>query len=452
MRLRISDKGTPRLYLNMWLTNKETLVNRQRLTKLANALVERHEKHAAMTKYARMALIKYLMKLPKAARIAKIKTLPPALREVASYKLLGNEAATATRAALGADIAHGYPHVFNVTRNAQQLAKGAPRAVRQRTVLGALSHDVGRGVETTSAARELGRHGKDIPQVLRNRPDLMHSELGGRWMGNFLNRNRQLTKNIPGLNRAGQTELKSAIRAHDTDAWSAIPYLRRAPGKAQWIQNSPTGRNVYLADKMDAFGRTGFNRTVNMSTHYKQTPKQVMDFVNNKNIPKYQNVIDTFAPSKLKPQLQGQLDEYGKLFKGWGGHQQAGPGFNVPMGPMTQPYHQRAFDLVSGAATKLGSLEKRAALWDKLLRTGKLGRGSFARILEQSAKGLGKFHNVPAPAGSDVDDMYRVLRDLGVGRAKDPSNSLISMIRSGLVPRDPTTNLKQLSSYLDKAI
>ena len=31
MRLRISDKGTPRLYLNVWLTNKETLMNQQHL-------------------------------------------------------------------------------------------------------------------------------------------------------------------------------------------------------------------------------------------------------------------------------------------------------------------------------------------------------------------------------------------------------------------------------------
>lgn len=426
------------------------------------------EKQAALTKFARMALMKYLLKLPRAARMAKIKTLPKGLRETVSYKLLGGDAAKATRSALGNDMAHGYPHVFNVTRNAQQLAKNAPRGVYQRSTLGALSHDIAREAETVAASRIAGQYGGSIPKTLAARPDLMHSELGGRWMKNFLHKNRQLTKNIPGLSRSGRADLKNAIRAHDTDAWSAIPYLRRAPGQRQWIQSSPAARNVYLADKMDAFGRTGFNRTIEMSKHYKQSPRELMQFVTDKNIPKYQDVISRYASPTTRPQLQGQLDEYGNLFKNFAKTQRAGPGFDVPMGPTWRPFHSGGgsgpsapninnFGLpssIAGPGISKAAAEKRAALWDKLLRAGKLSQSAFSRILGRSSKGLRKFHDGPwqSPGPSDVGDMYNALKSLGSsGKSTSSGNSLVSIIRSGLVPQDPRPNLRRWGVYLDKA-
>lgn len=244
--------------------------------------------------------MKYLLKLAPTARAQAVKRLPSALRSSASYKLLGH-AAGDVAAKLPGGAGHGAEHVFDVTRAAQRFSGAQNTAIQRRATLGGLLHDVGREAEGTMRDR-LGK------KVLNQSPQYFHSELGGRYAKDFLNKNRQYAQYVPGLQ---QGRLSNVIRAHDTDAHAFRKFTPKV------LRQDPSAANVYMADKMQGIGDVGANRTISMAKKFNETPLQTQEVVN-KNIPKYQNIISNYArtPEQMQ-QMQAALGQYQQRMQGY---------------------------------------------------------------------------------------------------------------------------------------
>jgi len=238
-------------------------------------------------------LTKYLMGLPAEARSARIAMLPAADRAGAAYKVLGNEARQVAENLPGG-AGHGAEHVLNVTRNTQDLMRGAAPNVRRRAVLGSMLHDVGR--EAEGRARKM--YGKE---GLQTRPELMHSELGGRFVKNFMQKNRAVASFVPGVQHGGVSNI---VRAHDADIHSIKPWTERYLGR-----DTAAGA-TYMGDKMDALGNHGAFRTISMAKKFHETPAQTAEVVK-RNLPKYRKVIDRALPEQ-RPMLEARLQEYMK--------------------------------------------------------------------------------------------------------------------------------------------
>jgi len=245
-----------------------------------------------MEKLANMRVMKVLSKLNKAARIAKIKTLPKTLQQQVSHKFLGRDAAKVVRG-MDDTAGHGASHVFKVTRNAQALSKGAPAHVRRQSTMGALLHDVGRHPEVTARAR-VGK------KVFKQSPELWHSELGTKYTKNFYKKRAALAK----MSGTDPKAVRQAVRVHDTDAWKLYPGTEKA------MLKNPTSRNVYLGDKMDALGARGAQRTVGFSEAIGQRPTEVSSFLQG-NVAKYENIGKTMVHDPATKRLWGeQVGQY----------------------------------------------------------------------------------------------------------------------------------------------
>ena len=132
--------------------------------------------------------------------------------------------------------------------------------------------------------------------------DISHSELGGRYAKNFMQRNRGLQNAVPGLEGAN---LSNSIRAHDTDAHAAAPWAPKL------LAQDPAAGATYLADKAQGMGQVGVDRTVETGAHFGQTPQQSYDYAMNKNMPKYDQAIAKFSPGPEATQrLRGKLQQY----------------------------------------------------------------------------------------------------------------------------------------------
>jgi len=274
---------------------------------------------AGLVKESSSRIMKELLKLAPEARAAAVKKLPAHLRSNASYKLLGREAAGSAARVSNAG-GHGAQHIFDVTRTAQKFTKDMPQAVRQRATLGSLLHDVGR--ETEGVIQK--RMGKDL---FNQTPSAWHSELGGRYTKQFLQRNKAYARNVPGMNKG---RLSGTVRAHDTDAWGAYPWLEKR------VSQDPATAATYLADKTQGLGRTGAERTVAMANKFKETPAQTWN-VAQKNLGKYDNAINRFATPSQQQMLRPQLGEY-----------------------RSQMQHYRQTGALPGLQQKAASLEKSA--------------------------------------------------------------------------------------------
>ena len=272
----------------------------------------------ALEKLAMNALTKRLLSASPQKAKSLLSQLPKADRAQASYKVLGNKAREAVQSSMPVGAGHGADHVWDVTRDAQGLLggriKGRPTNVAageasmphdtyRRGVLSSLLHDVGRPAEgrvLKGLQAQLGK--KPGKASFKQQPDLWHSELSGRHAKNFLQKNQQVAKNVPGLDKG---QLSGAIRGHDTDIHKKLPWTRER------LLDDPAAGATYLADKTQGLGAKGVDRTLEMGQQFGETPAETYNFAVGKNVPKYQKAIEDFAPSPTaREALMAKLDDY----------------------------------------------------------------------------------------------------------------------------------------------
>jgi len=272
----------------------------------------------ALEKLAMNALTKRLLAASPQKAESLLAQLPKADRAQASYKVLGNKARQAVQSSMPPGAGHGADHVWDVTRDAQGLMggrlKGRPTNVAagdvdfspdvyRRGVMSSLLHDIGRPAEgrvMKGLQAQLGK--KPGKASFKQQPDLWHSELSGRHAKDFLQKNKAVAKNVPGLDKG---QLSGAIRGHDTDIHKKLPWTRER------LLDDPAAGATYLADKTQGLGAKGVDRTLEMARKFDETPAETYNFAIGKNVPKYQKAIDDFAPSPAaRDSLMAKLDEY----------------------------------------------------------------------------------------------------------------------------------------------
>ena len=260
-------------------------------------------KTSSLEKLSLNRMMKELFKLPKAARPGMLATFPKDIREMASYKLLGNEAANVAKTLPGG-YGHGAEHVFGVTRDVQDLTRNQPTGVKQRATIGALLHDVGREGEGKIQKQKWKKFVYE-PQGVGS----AHSELGGRFAKNFLAQNQQYVKNI----RPGMNKVPNIIRAHDTDVHAVKPWTENK------LIEDPAAGAVYLGDKTQAVGSMGAQRTVDTGKKFNETPQQTWAVAQN-NLKKYDRIFNTFADENQLKLLRPKLKEYEDQMRYFGEH------------------------------------------------------------------------------------------------------------------------------------
>ncbi len=128
-------------------------------------------------------------------------------------------------------------------------------------------------------------------------------------------KNNPLSKHVPELRQ----NVPNLIRVHDTDAHAAFPGMAN---KYLFDPSRTANRAVYAADKLDGLGLGGVVRTGQTGRAMGQ---QVSDSVNyglNKNMGKYQGVVDNYIPAAHRPHWRGQLNEYEQGLKAMGAKNQ----------------------------------------------------------------------------------------------------------------------------------
>tara|TARA_Y100000310_G_scaffold228889_1_gene231233 strand:- start:297 stop:1256 length:960 start_codon:yes stop_codon:yes gene_type:complete len=202
------------------------------------------------------------------------------MREQASYKLLGGEAAEKVKG-MSDQGGHGASHVFSVTREAQEITARRPLKTRRQTTIGALLHDVAREPEGV-ARKALGK-----PRFKKT-PEVWHSELGGHAAKDFIRKRKHYAKNVPGM-EAG--EISNIVRAHDTDVHAVLPWTKE---QVFGHKANPASRALYLADKKEGLGVIGAERTIQMAKKFNETSRGTRAVVE-RNLVKYDNMISNLA-------------------------------------------------------------------------------------------------------------------------------------------------------------
>ena len=245
-----------------------------------------------------------------------------AIQEQAAYKVLGNKAYGRMAATMeGAGAGHDAGHVRAVTKNTQGLLGGRDmrtgRALQQsasginpreyrRATLGSLLHDTGRHAEIAQAA-------KGITQS--------HGELGNRSVKDFMRKNKGVARFLPETRGVA-----GDVRVHDTDNWKNLESMRtsktsprslKAKGMAKGrVYGNPSAGAVYLGDKMEGFGRTGYNRTLAFGRANGRPFDSGYEYAVKKNLPKYKETIEGLARGQQTRQhLFGRLEDYYQHFE-----------------------------------------------------------------------------------------------------------------------------------------
>jgi len=263
-----------------------------------------------MVKTASRRMMKYLSGLAPAKRMSTVRSLPPDLRATAAHKTIGRQAADVVKR-MPNDHGHGSDHVFAVTRNFQNATRpresagyrGLDLNMRRQGTIGSLLHDVGRRYEDPVVART----GKKITE---SSPHYWHSESGARYAKRMIERN-PYSRFLPA---DMGTNVKNMLRVHDTDAHAQFPQLTQ---RFLYDPRQVANRAMYAADKQDGLGTMGALRTLQTGHGYGQTVGESTAYAMNKNMPKYQRVINEYATPSQQLDMQRELGNYSQAMTRW---------------------------------------------------------------------------------------------------------------------------------------